>query len=210
MSISRRSVSGRAFVDRRTVAVDDVADQDEFPEARENYERFKSDPPPAPPISQSPCRCDGRAHRRAEHRASASEVRPFTARQIALLETFADQAVIAIENARLFERASGARSRELQALGEVGQALSSSLDLQEVLTTIVANAIRLAGADGGVVYEFDEADGVFEVRAADRMTDDLATTLRARALPPRRGRRWAGGRHPSAVPGRGRRDVPRP
>ena len=98
---------------------------------------------------------------------------PFTDRQIALLETFADQAVIAIENARLFEELQE-RVGELQALGEVGQAVSSSLDLQEVLTTIVANATRLAGADGGIIYEYDEADGVFEVRAADQLTDDLA------------------------------------
>jgi signal transduction histidine kinase len=48
-----------------------------------------------------------------------------------------------------------------------------------VLTTIVANATRLAGADGGIVYEYDEAEGVFEVRAADRTADDLAATLQA-------------------------------
>src|SRR6059058_4276540 len=49
----------------------------------------------------------------------------------------------------------------------------------EVLTTIVSNATRLAGADGGIVYEYDEAEGVFEVRASDRMTDDLAGALQA-------------------------------
>ena len=67
----------------------------------------------------------------------ASSARPFTEQQIALLETFADQAVIAIENARLFRSSQRRASGELQALGEVGQAVSSSLDLQEVLTTIV-------------------------------------------------------------------------
>ena len=68
---------------------------------------------------------------------------------------------------------------ELQALGDVGQAVSSTLDLQEVLATIVANATRLAGADGGIVYEYDEGEGVFEVRAADQMTEDLAELLRS-------------------------------
>src|SRR5205814_7463862 len=97
---------------------------------------------------------------------------------IAQLEQFADQAVIAIENARLFQELQD-RVGELQALGEVGQALSSSLDLREVLTTIVTNATRLAGADAGIVYEYDEAEGIFEVRAADHMADDLATSLRA-------------------------------
>ena len=72
------------------------------------------------------------------------EVRPFSDSQIALLETFADQAVIAIENARLFTELQ-ARTAELTrsveqltALGEVGRAVSSSLDLDTVLTTIVA------------------------------------------------------------------------
>src|SRR5262249_11157849 len=71
-------------------------------------------------------------------------VRPFTDKQIELVETFADQAVIAIENVRLFEDVQ-ARTRELaqsveelQALGEVSQAVNSTLDLQTVLSTIVA------------------------------------------------------------------------
>ena len=64
----------------------------------------------------------------------------FTDDEIALLQTFADQAVIAIENARLLSELQ-ARTQELtrsvgelQALGEVGQAISSTLDLQTVLT----------------------------------------------------------------------------
>src|SRR4030095_657011 len=111
-------------------------------------------------------------------RTTENLARAFTERQIALAETFADQAVIAIENARLFQELKHGVG-ELQALGEARQAVSSSLDLTEVLTTIVANATRLAGADGGIVYEYDEADGIFEVRAADQMTDDLATSLQA-------------------------------
>ena len=105
-----------------------------------------------------------------------SRVEPFTAREIALVESFVDQAVIAIENARLFQELQD-RVGELQALGEVGQAVSSTLDLEEVLTTIVTNATRLAGADGGVAYEYDEAQGVFDVRAADGMSDEMVATL---------------------------------
>ena len=69
--------------------------------------------------------------------------RPFTDKQIELVTTFADQAVIAIENVRLFDEVQ-ARTRELaqsveelQALGEVSQAVNSTLDLETVLTTIV-------------------------------------------------------------------------
>ena len=73
-----------------------------------------------------------------------TEVRPFSDKQIALLKTFADQAVIAIENVRLFQELE-ARTRELaqsvgelRALGEVGQAVSSTLDLQTVLALLCA------------------------------------------------------------------------
>ena len=73
---------------------------------------------------------------------------PFTDKQIELVATFADQAVIAIENVRLFDEVQ-ARTRELaqsvgelQALGEVSQAVNSTVDLETVLTTIVANAAR--------------------------------------------------------------------
>ena len=76
--------------------------------------------------------------------ARRTEVRPFTPAQIKLLETFADQAVIAIENVRLFQELE-ARTRELarsvgelKALGEVGQAVSSTLDLQTVLAPSLA------------------------------------------------------------------------
>jgi GAF domain-containing protein len=73
-----------------------------------------------------------------------AEAVPFSERQIQLLTTFADQAVIAIENVRLFDEVQ-ARTRELahsveglQALGEVTQAVNSTLDLETVLSTIVA------------------------------------------------------------------------
>jgi signal transduction histidine kinase/HAMP domain-containing protein len=69
---------------------------------------------------------------------------------------------------------------ELQALGEVAQAVSSTLDLETVLTTIVARAVRLAGAHGGVVYEFDEASQLFgRVRGAHGLDDDLGEVIRA-------------------------------
>ena len=80
---------------------------------------------------------------------TSSEVRPFTDKQIELATTFADQAVIAIENVRLFDEVQ-ARTRELaqsveelQALGEVSQAVNSTLDLQTVLSTIVAKSVQL-------------------------------------------------------------------
>jgi GAF domain-containing protein len=110
---------------------------------------------------------------------------PFPDKQIALLQTFADQAVIAIENVRLFTELE-ARTRELtrsvqelQALGEVGQAVSSTLDLETVLRTIVSRAVRLAGMDGGSIWEYDEAREEFYLHAIDQLPDELVEALRA-------------------------------
>ena len=114
-----------------------------------------------------------------------TEVKPFTDKQIALLKTFADQAVIAIENVRLFQELE-ARTRELaqsvgelKALGEVGQAVSSTLDLQTVLSTIVGHAVQLSGTSGGVIYEYDEAGEEFQLRASHHMEEEVFEALKA-------------------------------
>jgi signal transduction histidine kinase len=108
----------------------------------------------------------------------------FAAGEIALLQTFADQAVIAIENARLLAELQ-ARTQELQrsvgqltALAEVGQAVSSSLDLETVLTTIVSRAVELSGLDGGVAFEYDEEAEEFRQRATTQ-TGGLGAAGRA-------------------------------
>jgi GAF domain-containing protein len=112
------------------------------------------------------------------------EVRPFSEKQIQLVATFATQAVIAIQNARLFQELQArtqdlARSVEqLQALGAVGQAVSSTLDLETVLTTIVSRADLLAGADGGAIYEYDEAARIFRLRATQRLGDEFVEAAR--------------------------------
>jgi signal transduction histidine kinase len=115
-----------------------------------------------------------------------TRVEPFTQKNIELITTFADQAGIAIENARLLEQLQArtdelARSvQELRALGEVGQAVSSTLDLELVLNTVVERAVQLAGASGGIIYELDEATQVFEhVRGAHGLDEDLGEVLRA-------------------------------
>ena len=101
-----------------------------------------------------------------------TEVQPFSDKQIELVKTFADQAVIAIENVRLFQElrtrtAELTRSVEqLTALGEVSRAVSSTLDLDTVLNTIVTRANQLAGTDGCSIFEYDEAAEVFRLRAS--------------------------------------------
>ena len=90
------------------------------------------------------------------------EVRPFTDKQIELVQNFAAQAVIAIENARLLGELRArtdelARSvEELRVLGETSQAVDSTLDLEMVLNTIVSKAVQLSGTEAGAIYVFDE------------------------------------------------------
>ncbi|MBI1846361.1 MAG: GAF domain-containing protein [Candidatus Rokubacteria bacterium] len=113
----------------------------------------------------------------------------FSDTELELLKTFTDQAVIAIENVRLFNELEartaelGRSVGELQALGEVGQAVSSTLDLDTVLDTIVARAGQLAACDGCTIYEYDEEAEVFRVRArnwegvADTALDEASRVL---------------------------------
>jgi adenylate cyclase len=68
---------------------------------------------------------------------------------------------------------------ELQALGEVGRAVSSTLDLETVLTTIITHAVQLSGAHGGLLYEYDEATQTFHLRATHRTKQEVVDALQA-------------------------------
>jgi two-component system, NtrC family, sensor kinase len=122
-----------------------------------------------------------------------AEPGPFSDNEIELLKTFADQAVIAVENVRLFKELE-ARTGELTqsvekltALGEVSQALSSTLDVETVLNTIVSRASQLAGAAGCSIYEYDEAAEQFELRATYHYDAEFVEALRAVPLRKREG-----------------------
>ena len=144
---------------------------------------------------------------------------PFSEKQIALLQTFADQAVIAIENVRLFKEVEARTTEltqsvgELQALGEVGQAVSSTLDLETVLSTIVARATQLAGMDGGSIYEYEETREEFRLHTAHRLPDELIEALQFEAGAEGRRRSRAIGSDRSAgsdTGDQGRRHLPEP
>jgi PAS domain S-box-containing protein len=113
---------------------------------------------------------------------------PFTAKQIELVTTFADQAIIAIENTRLFEEVQS-RTRELSqsveelsALGAVSQAINSTLDIEAVLTTIVAKAVQLSGTEAGTIYTFDESRQEFRLRATHGMDEAMIAAIRDRRI----------------------------
>jgi signal transduction histidine kinase len=110
-------------------------------------------------------------------------VRPFTEKQIDLVTTFADQAVIAIENARLFEEVQARTSElarsveELKALGEVSQSVNSTLDLKTVLETIVAKAVQLSRTDAGAIYVYNRQADNFRLRATYGMSPELIAAI---------------------------------
>src|ERR1700730_7742998 len=107
------------------------------------------------------------------------EVRPFTDKQIALMQNFAAQAVIAIENTRLLSELRARTSEltrsveELRALGEVSQAVNSTLDLRTVLVTIIATAMQISGTKAGAIYVFDETNREFQLSATFGMSTEM-------------------------------------
>ena len=185
--ITDGSGAGRAILECRVIHIHDVLDADfarEYPESSAAYAGAGWRTMLAVPLVREGAAIGAITIRR-------TEVTPFTDKQIALLKTFADQAVIAIENVRLFQELE-ARTRdlvrsvdELKALGEVSRAVSSTLNVETVLNTIVSRARQLAGADGCTIYEYDAEVEEFRLRAADNLDATFVETVRA--MPLRRG-----------------------
>jgi signal transduction histidine kinase/CheY-like chemotaxis protein len=129
-----------------------------------------------------PLRKDGRllGHLGVYHQ----EVRPFTNKQIALLQNFAVQAVIAMENARLLgelrerTRDLAQSVEELNALREVGQAVSSSLDPRQVLSTILTRSVALAKVDAGVIFRYRRAERVFHLVESVGWDEEMVRRVR--------------------------------
>src|SRR5499427_1137260 len=113
-----------------------------------------------------------------------TEVRSFSDKQIELVTNFAAQAVIAIENAWLVSELRARTGEltqsvgELRALGEISQVVNSTLDLQTVLDTIVANAAQISGTEAGAIYVLDQSQTEFQLKATFGMSEELIAAVR--------------------------------
>ena len=181
--ISRGSASGRAIFERQTIHVHDLwAEREEdWPDIWHAVHRLGIRSGLAVPLIREGVPVGAITIRR-------TEVRPFTDKQIALLKTFADQAVIAIENVRLFNELQQ-RNRDLTealeqqtATSEVLRVIASSpTELQPVLDTLLANAVRLSGATKGHVRQVDGE--FYKVVAHYGENPERIKFLRANPLP---------------------------
>ncbi len=198
----RSSMTGRAVLERRVVHIRDTQADPDVPEGLRHVTASIG----ARSWVAVPMLREGDAI--GAITVSRREVKPFTEAEIGLLQTFASQAVIAVENVRLFRELQARTEQltrsveQLTALGEVGRAVSSTLDLETVLTTIVSRASQLAGADGCSIHEYDETTQQFQLRATHNYDAELVEIIRA--MPLRMGEGVAGAaaerREPIQVP----------
>ena len=147
MPLSRSLVAGRAIIDRVTIHMEDLAkaSEDEFPAAREAQRRLGHRALLSVPLMRED---------RAIGAISVWRMEPvaFTAKQIALVKTFADQAAIAIENVRLFNETKEALEQQT-AIAEILRVISGSpTDVQPVLDAIAERAARLCDAASASMF----------------------------------------------------------
>ncbi len=113
------------------------------------------------------------------------EVSPFDERDMAIVSAFAAQAAMAVNTIQLVQQleARGAQLAkkvdELEALREVGEAVNSSLEVDQVLATIAQHAVEISGTDGGSIMEYAEADRCFLVRSVYRTDPAVVRQLRS-------------------------------
>jgi signal transduction histidine kinase len=147
---TRASVTGRAITERMTIHVHDLAEESEaeYPHGRALQKRYGHRTMLATPLLREGLAIGAISICRFE-------VRPFSESQIALLKTFADQGVIAIENVRLFTETKEALERQT-ATSEILRVISSSpTDVQPVFDAIAESAVRLCDAMFGGIFRVD-------------------------------------------------------
>ncbi len=141
----RGTVGGRAILEARVIQVENLAEASDYPAGRALAQRIGYRTVLLVPLLRAGAAIGAIGIRR-------TEVLPFSDKQIELLKTFADQAVIAIENVRLFKELE-ARNRELTASSQILQVISSSpTDVQPVFDAIARNAAQVCGGTLAAVH----------------------------------------------------------
>ena len=113
-----------------------------------------------------------------------NEVSPFDERETTIVSAFAVQAAMAMNSVKLVQQLElrsaelASKVEELEALREVGEAVSSSLDVDRVLSTVAMHAVKLSGTDGGSIMEYSERDHCFMVRSVYRTDSTVVDRLR--------------------------------
>jgi GAF domain-containing protein len=160
--VDAETVGGRAIVEARTVHVDDLQNADGYARGRSFARSSGHRTTMATPLLRRGEAIGAILLRRAE-------VRPFAPRQISLVETFADQAVIALENVRLANETKQSLEQQTALAEVLGTISQSAFDLDTVLDTITHRAAALVGAERALIFARDGEDAV--VRAVSRGAD---------------------------------------
>jgi two-component system, NtrC family, sensor kinase len=150
IQITRATVFGRTVVDRQTIHIEDFAKtvETDFQDLQERQRLTGVRTVLSTPLLREGVPIGVITLRR-------TEVRPFSDTQIALLKSFADQAVIAIENVRLFNETKEALEQQT-ATGEILRVIASSpTDLQPVMEAIAENATRVCGAMDSSIFRLE-------------------------------------------------------
>ena len=174
--LDRGTLNGRVGLDRRATQITDVlADPDYSLADAQRMAGYRT-------VMGVPMLLDGEVVGMLS--VWRTQVDPFSDRAVEVLTAFAAQVALAVRAVDLV-RALESRTNELdrkvtqlEALGTVGQAVSSSLNLTEVLNTIITQAVRLSGSDGGSIYEFDEDAREFRVETVCGTSPEAFDALR--------------------------------
>ena len=174
--LDRGTLVGRVALDRRATQITDVlADPDYGRTEAQRVAGFRT-------IMGVPMLLDGEVV--GVLSVWRTQVHPFSDHAVEVLTTFAAQAALAVRTVdlvRTLESSTdelGSKVTQLEALGAVGQAVSSSLNLTEVLNTIITQAVRLSASDGGSIYEFDEDAREFRVETVCGTSPEAFDALR--------------------------------
>jgi signal transduction histidine kinase/CheY-like chemotaxis protein len=174
--LDRETLAGRIGLDRRAMQITDVlADPDYGRTDAQRVAGFRT-------VMGVPMVLDGEVV--GVLSVWRTQVDPFSDRAVEVLTTFAAQAALAVRTVDLVmaleSRTDELRRNvtQLEALGAVGQAESFSMNLTEVLNTIITQAVQLSGSDGGSIYEFDEDAREFRVETVCGISPESFEALR--------------------------------